>query len=180
MDQYNKISEGLSKIQSDVTKDLISVGYIVGIIIGVIGFVFLVTDIITLAKIRQIKNWAIIKNGATIIDSYMENTSSSTTYSILVISETHSNLLYRTRASFAYKIDNKSYLSNKVSYYEPWESNPAIAKVETDKLKKGNKVDVRVNPKNPSEAYIYNKTYNKYMRIMFCILLILIGIYLSW
>lgn len=178
MDPYDKISSSINKIQSDVKTDLLSAGYVVGIIIGIVGFIMLISQLLTIYKIRQIKKWPIKKKAGTIIDSYMENSSSNTTYSILIVSQGYYKLIYRTRASFTYNINGKTYISNSISYYEPWESNPIIAKTENLKLKQGQFVDIKVNPKNPSEAYIYNKPYDNYAKILFSAILVLIGLYI--
>ena len=177
MEPYDKLSTSLGKLQSDVKTDLLSAGYFTGFIIGVIGLILLLIELNMINKIRQINTWPIIKNGGTIRDSYMENSSSNTNYSILVVSESYYSLIYRTRASFIYQINGKKNISNKISYYEPWESNPMIAKIENDTLKKGSTVNIRVNPKNVSEAYIYNKPYNRYVRLAIASILTLIGIY---
>lgn len=180
MDEYTKITSSISKIESDLTNDLLSAGYITGLIVGIIGFVILLIEINTYYKIHSINKWPIIKNGGTIRDSYMESSSGSTTYSIFVISKSFYNLSYRTRASFTYKINDKIYISNKISYYEPWETNPMYAKIETDLLKKDSKVDIRVNPHNPNEAYIYNKPYDIYITLLIGIILSLIGVYVIY
>ncbi|XWV25620.1 putative ORFan [Tupanvirus deep ocean] len=177
MDQYTKLSAGVSKLQSDLLKDILSFGFMVGVIIGIIGFALLLIELGTLYKIYTIDKWPVIKNGAIIRDSYMENTSGSTTYSIFVVSEAYYNLYYRTRASFVYKINGKTYVGNKISFNEPWEANPMIAKIESDVLVKGAKVDIRVNPYDPSEAYIYNKSYRNYGLLFVGLVLSFIGIY---
>ncbi|XWV26958.1 hypothetical protein QJ857_gp0091 [Tupanvirus soda lake] len=177
MDQYTKITEGVSKLQSDLLKDILSFGYIVGVIFGIIGFSLLLIELGTLYKIYTISNWPVIKNGAIIRDSYMENTSGSTTYSIFLVAEAYYKLYYRTRASFAYKINGKTYVGDKISFNEPWDSNPITAKIESDILVKGAIVDIRVNPYDPSEAYIYNKPYNGYGRLLIGLVLSLIGVY---
>ncbi len=180
MNEYTKITKGISKIQSDLLNDLLSFGYIAGIIIGVIGFVLLLIELGTIHKINSISKWPIIKNGGVIRDSYMENVSGYTTYSIILISNAYYRLFYRTRASFIYKINGKTYIGNNVSFNEPWDSNPMTAKVESDLLLKGSSVDIRVNPYDPSEAYIFNKPYKSYWLLISAIALSLIGVYIIY
>lgn len=178
MEPYNKLSESLGKIQSDLTKDLLSAGYLTGIIIMIIGLIFLVSELVTVIKIMRIGQWPTIKDGGTILDSYLETTQYSTNYSILVVSENYSSTLYRTRAAFSYKLNGNSYVSNNISFYEPWQSNPVIAKLENDKFKPGTTVDIKVNPRNNSEAYVTNYAYDKYSRIAIFLAITLIGLYI--
>ena len=177
MNQYDKIYTSINKIQSDLYKDIISVGILVGIIVGLIGLVILINEIYIINKIRQINSWPIIHNGGTIIDSQIETTSSNTTYSILLMSRSYTNSLYRIRTSFTYKINDKTLISNRSSYYEPWQSNPIISRVQYDHLKKGSIVDIRINPHNVTEAYIYNKMYDQYYRLVIAIIMIAISAY---
>jgi hypothetical protein len=177
MDPYAKLTSSLSKIQSDFTTDLLSAGYVLGIIIGIIGLALLISGLATIIKIYRINKWPVTKNAATVRDSFMETSSSNVSYSILIVSQSHSNTMYRTRGSFTYQVNNQTYISNKISYYEPWQSNPIIPKIENGLLKKGELIDLRINPKNPTEAYIFNNPYDKPTRIFISILLILLGSY---
>ena len=177
MDQYQDISGKITKLQSDLTKDLLAFGYVVGIILAIIGLTMLMIEISTIRKINQIKRWPILRRAGTIRDSYMETITGATTYSIVIVSEAYYNLNYRTSASFTYRINGKTYISNKISYYEPWQNNPIIAKVENDILTKGSTVDIRVNPNDPSEAYIFNKPYDSYFKLILAIILSVIGLY---
>lgn len=177
MDPYNKITSSINKLQSDLTNDLLSAGYVTGILLGIVGFVLLIIEISMFYKIHKINNWPIIRDGGTIRDSYMESTSGTTSYSIFVVSESYTNLYYRTRASFLYTINGKLYINNKISYYEPWESDPTIAKIENDTLSKGTKIDIRINPLDNSEAYIFNKSYSVGIRFYIAIILSIVGVY---
>lgn len=180
MEEYNKISQELGQLRSNLSRDILSAGHTIGIILGIIGFVLLFNELHILYKINTINNWPIIKNGGIISDSYLQNSSGNTSYSIFFISKSYINLFYRTRASFIYKLRGKIYTSNKISFFEPWESNPIIAKVESDALTRGTKVDIRINPYDASEAYIYNKPYNSYTRLGIAIFLSIIGIYVIY
>lgn len=171
------ITESVSKLKTDLKNDLLSAGYITGIILGIIGFVLLILEVGTFYKIHEISKWPITKNGGIINDSYMETSSGSTTYSIVLISQSRGSLSYRTRASFNYVVNGKTYTSNKISYYEPWNSNPIEAKVQNDDLTKGNLVNVRINPGDPTEAYIYNFSYTLGMRFIISLILSVVGIY---
>lgn len=177
MERTGDVKKNISKLKTDLTKDLLSAGYIIGLIAGIIGFIILINELHTIYKINRIKSWPITKQGGTIRDSYMESASTSTNYSIFVISRSQSHITYRTRASFEYTVNGRTYVSDKVSYYEAWNTNPVVAKVQTDLLARGNKVDIRINPKNPAEAYIYNESFDSYGRLLFGIILTIIGIY---
>lgn len=177
MDEYTKISNSFSKLKDDLTGDLLSAGYLTGIILGIIGFVILIKEVGTFYKINQISKWPIVEKGALVIDSYMENISSSRTYSILVMSQTDYSINYRNRVSFIYKVKSQFYIGSQLSYNEPWDPNPVHSRLENTTYKKGSKVDVRINPNNPSEAYILNKPYVNYLPAVIGLLLSIIGIY---
>lgn len=179
METYHKITTSLNKFKDGLTATLISAGYIVGIIIGIIGLVLIILESYTFYKVNEINGWPIIKNGGTVIDSFMQAPMppNSTSFSIFVITYTTNGTAYRTRVAFNYKVNGKNYTSYKYSFYEPWSGNPMIAKAENDIYQKGVKVDIRVNPYNPAEAYISNKPYTTYSKLAIGIIFFLIGIY---
>lgn len=178
MENYTKVTHGLSKLQSDIINDLISIGYLAGLIIGIFGFVLFLIELGVIYKIRSIDRWPVYPKSAVIYDSYMQNTYNTTTYSIVVMSTALNNVYYRTRASFIYKVNGQTYIGNRMSYNEPWESNPIIAKSENDLLSRGAKVDIMINPNDPQEAYIYNKPYDSHWKLLVGFILTLIGIYI--
>ena len=177
---YDKLSKSVDQFKDEITNTLLSAGYISGIILGIIGFTILLIQYGYYHKIRQINQWPVLTKGGTIKDSYMEISSGSTGYSIFVMSTSSYYLYYRTRVSFSYEINGKKYTSKQLSYYEPWSNNPMYAKLETDYYVPGRKVDIRVNPQNPSEAYIINQPYHQYAQLLIGIILTLIGVYVIY
>ena len=179
-EEVKKIGTTYNKIFRDISADLASAGYFVGIIVGIIGLVMIIIELYIFYKINKIDKWLKLKDAGIVIDSFLERTTRSVSYSLLFASQSFSYLYYRTRISFNYKIDGIIYTSNKFSYYEPWDSNPTIAEIENDIYKIGTVVDIIINPKNIREAYIVNKKYRNYTKLIIGMALLLIGIYSLW
>lgn len=177
MNEYEEINQDVKNVKTNLTKTIISAGLLIIIIIGTIGIILIIIELYKINKINLIKKWPIIKDGGTVIDYSLETARSSYSYSVILYSSSYDVVVYRNRIAFSYKIDGQEYISHKISYYEPWFSNPIQAKIENKVLEKGNKVDIRVNPRNPHEAYVYNKPYNSYSRLIVGIVFIIIGIY---
>lgn len=180
MDELSKIISSLNKTIHEIITALLSAGYIAGIILGIIGLILVIKEFSTFYKIHTIERWPILKQAGTIRNSYVEHTTNNHNYSLLFVSETYYNLYYRNRVSFSYQIAGKNYLSMNASYYEPWDENPMVARIEYDVFKLGSKVDIRVNPDDPSEAYILNKPYNSYTSLVVGSILAIIGIYVLY
>lgn len=176
--EYEKAIKGLEKIKKDISEDLKSLGFFIGIIILIIGFIFLTIELYMIYKIHVINSWPIIPNAGVIVDSYMETSSISSAYNIVVASSTQYVPYYRTGAAFVYRVGNNTYFADKVSYYEPWESNAIISRIENDLFQPGRSVNLRINPRDPSEAYILNKPYDRYYRFAFSLGLFLVGLYI--
>lgn len=180
MDSYSRVSSGLTKLQHDIINDLISVSYVTGLILGIVGFVILLIEIGTMIKIRSIERWPVKKGGAIIYDSITETKTDANTFSLLVVSTSATTTSYRTRASFIYRVDDLFYLSTKLSYIEPWSNNPVISKSENDLIKPGTVVDVRINPNNPKEAFVYNHSYHPHWKLLIGAAFTLLGVYLIY
>lgn len=180
MDTINQFGKQFSKTLSNVSNAFVTAGYITGIIIAIVGLILLIGEFLRAIKIARINHWPVIKNGGVIKDSYMETSSGYTTYSIFFISSSYFEPYYRTRASFVYQINGQTYIGNKISYYEPWQTNPMYSKLEADLYKPGQSVDIRVNPKNPTEAYIINKFSLNYYNLFIGMLLTVIGLYVVY
>lgn len=177
MEEIEKITQSISGFKTGLYKALSSAGYLIGIILGIIGLVIIIIELDTFYSVQQIESWPIIKDGGTIIESYFENTTDYYGYSIFVVSQTFYGQYYRNRLAFSYEIDGKKYIGTQYSYYEPWHRNPMVAKIQNKNFKPGTKVDIRINPNNPGEAYIANKPYNNYVKLTAGIILAVIGIY---
>lgn len=177
MEELSTVQRTLGKIRSDLSTDLITAGYSFAIILGIVGVVLSILEIHIFYKIRSIHSWPVLKGYGTILGTEIEATSTSNSYSIFVVSRTTTSLLYRNRVAFSYVIGNTRYVSNRASYYEPWENNPMISKLENDLFKVGSKVDIMINPKKPAEAYLLNKKYHSYSLLAVGLLLVLISIY---
>lgn len=176
--EYQKASQALVKLKSDIGDNLKSLGFFIGIIILIVGFILLCTELYTIYKIHAINSWPIIPDAGTIVDSYMENSSMSTSYNVIVTSSTQYTPFYRTTAAFIYRVADNFYLGERSSFNEPWQANAVVSKIENNLLQTGRKVSLRINPKNPSEAYIFNKPYDRYYRFAFALFLFLIGLYI--
>ena len=177
MESTTKITTSLGKIKTDIKDILLSAGFNTGIALWILGIILVAIEIYFFHRIDSVTSWPVTQNGGTITDSYMEETTNSKTYSTLVVSRTYYDLAYRTRVSFSYTVNGKLYNSTKLSYYEPWNDNPIEAKDELDFYQKGTKVNIRINPKNPAEAYILNRPYDNYNTLIVGTILILIGLY---
>lgn len=177
MDEYKNLTKGIHKLKSDIMNDLSSLGYLVGIIIGIIGLIFLIKELLIIIKVSQIKKWPIVKNAGIVLNSYIEQITNRTTYSIFILTKEYPQNQYRNRIIFAYKINNNWYIGKQVSFFEPWCTNPAESQLENKLFKIGTKLDIRINPNNPAEAYILNKEYTDYFELTVGIVLSVIGIY---
>ena len=180
MDEVSNISKEVKSFWENLGKAFLSAGFIIGMILSILGLVIIIHEFVTSYKIYSINRWPIIPLGGTIIDSYMENASQSITYSIFFISSTNYQISYRTRTSFHYEVNGKKYISTKLSYFEPWNHNPIVARIEFDKYQPGNKGDIIVNPNDPSEAFILNKPYTNYTYVGLGLLLSFIGLYIIY
>lgn len=180
MDTISQFGQRFNKTLSDVGKAFVSAGYITGFIIAIIGIILLIGEFIKAVKMARINNWPVITNGGVIKDSYMETSSGNISYSIFFISSSYYEPYYRTRVSFVYQVNGQAYMSNKLSYYEPWQSNPMLSKVESDIYQPGKRVDIRINPKNPTEAYIMNKFYLNYYNLIVGLVFAIMGIYIVY
>lgn len=176
--QYTKTMHGIEKLKQDIGNDLLSLGFFIGLIILIIGFVMLLLELYMVYKIYSINNWPITQNGGIVVNSYMENSTISSKYNIVLASSTQYIPYYRTSAAFIYKVKDNYYIGTKSSYYEAWNINAIIAKMENDTLQPGKKINIRINPNNPSEAYIYNKPYDRYYYLAFALGLFLIGLFI--
>lgn len=180
MDNITGISKDVKSFSNKLSDALLSAGRVIGLILAIIGFAIIIYQLSIFYKIRRINSWPILPQAGTVTDRFMENTNNNVTYSALVASSTFYELYYRTRVSFEYELGGKKYNSIKLSYYEPWNNNPIIAKDEMDTYKIGDKVDIRVNPKNYNEAYILNKPYESYTSLILGIILAAIGVYIFY
>ncbi len=178
MEQYTQFTESVNDFHKKSLDLLLSAGYLVGLFFLVTGFYIFITEANRFYKISQINSWPITKNAGQITNSHMETTISSSSYNSFFYKSTTYDLLYRTRVAFNYTVDGTEHHSDKLSYYEPWDSNPMSAKEENSFLKPGTIVNIIVNPKNSAEAYITNKHYNNYVRIIYGFLLFSIGLFI--
>lgn len=180
MEDVQKINESFIKIRDEILKQLLSAGYVTGIIFIVIGLVLMMTEVLVFYKINVIDDWKVYRNAGKVIETYIETKSEIDGYGGFVLSNYSKILLYRTRIAFSYTINDIDYISYKYSYYEPWHNNPTITEFEQDSLKIGTVVDIIVNPDYPSEAYLTNKRYTHYDPIAIDIAIILIGAYIVY
>lgn len=180
MEQLTEYTKGISKVWTDIGKTLISAGFITGIILGIVGLVILIFIAVKYYNEHRISTWPIYHNIATISDSYMETATGSVTYSMFITSTSIYELYYRTRVSFVYEIGGKKYVGHQLSYFEPWNTNPMYAKNEIKQYKPGTKVNIRINPNNPAEAYIDNKPYANYKLLAIGLFLCIISLYVVY
>jgi hypothetical protein len=174
-DFYSKTIEGVDVLQKQTKSLASSIGGIVVIFLGILGLVYMITELYTLWKIHEISKWPIIHEGGQIINVVAETSTETSNYSLILLGKSQTEYFYRTRASFIYMVGNTHYISNRITYDESWSNNPAIPDLERTILKPGARVDIRVNPKNPQEAYIFNKPYQSYGTLIISIVLTVIG-----
>jgi len=177
MEDVQKINESLKRIKDEILKVLLSAGYVTGVVLIIIGFVMMITEISIFYKINAIDNWTRHKGVGKIIATHIETKSEIDGYGGFILSNYTRILLYRTRIAFTYTVNDIEYISYKYSYFEPWHDNPTIAEFENNILQKGVNVDVIINPDDPSEAYITNKKYTHLDPIAIDIAIILAGMY---
>ncbi len=180
MDKITEFNKSFNKFKTNLGNVFIGAGFIVGLIMTTIGLTLLIYQLYIYFKVNKINHWPVLKNIGTVENSYMETMTNSTSYSGVLASTAYFTTYYRTRVSFQYTTNDRVYFSHKSSYFEPWTTNPIDAKDETDKYKPGVKVDVRVNPNNPAEAYIENKEYAEYIKTGIGIGLFVIGLYIIY
>ena len=180
MENITGISKDVKSFSSKLGEVFVSAGRVIGIILMILGLIIVAYQLYMFYKIYQINRWPVIKDGGTVVDSYMETSNNNVTYGILVASSTFYELFYRTRVSFDYEIDGKKYHNVKLSFYEPWNNNPMIAKNESDNYQPGKTVDIIVNPKKYAEAYIINKPYHTYAILAIGVVFILLGVYIFY
>ena len=180
MENITGISKDVKSFSRKLAEAFVSAGRVIGIIFIILGLIIVVYQLYMFYRIFEISRWPIIKGGGKIIDSYMESSNNNVTYSVLVASSTFYELFYRTRVSFEYEIDGQKYNSIKLSYYEPWNNNPMLAKNELDQYRPGETVDIIVNPKNYATAYIINKPYRTYQILAIGVIFIILGAYIFY
>lgn len=174
-DQIRNFSHKFSNFQYDI----LSTKIVIGIILIIIGLVILIIELHKIYKIREINNWPKLETG-TIVDNYLESSSQAIFFSIIFAANTRNIVNYRNRVAFTYEVAGIKYLGYKNSYFESWDTNPMLAKLEDNLYKPNQKVSVYVNPKNPMEAYLTNKAYNNYTVLAFSIAIFLIGSYILY
>lgn len=180
MDEVKRINASIIRIKDEMLKVLLSAGYVTGILLMIVGFVMLLTQVGMFYKIKVIDGWKVHKGIGEIIETYIENKSESDGYGGLFLSNYSRVFLYRTRIAFKYTINGNEYVSYKYSYHEPWYDNPTIPQYESHTLKAGTKVDVMINPRDPDEAYIANKSYTQFDPIAIDISILLAGAYIVY
>lgn len=178
MEELKKVGDNLRDIKSNFWSLIASAGYITGIILAIIGCVYIFTEIHQIWKVNRIGHWPVIKNAGVILSSNLEDKSGLTNYSAVVISNTVEKNYFRARVAFSYTYNGKTYNSVRVSYLEPWTQNSMVAKLENSFYTVGKVVDVLVNPNDPSEAYLINKPYVDYDNLLIGIILAVIGFYI--
>jgi len=176
----NKISHEVSRIWREIKKTLASTEYLLGILLIIIGLVIIGIGLYHLAKIRLIEKWPIYRKAATILNSRLETRTVYTNYSVFFFSEGKYSLQYRVNVIFTYNWNKKVYIGTKLSYNIPWTSNLILATLEKNYYQKGKKVDLRINPKNPSEAYLTNKKSNIDWFLLIGFLILILGLYIAY
>ena len=160
MSELEKLTASVKKVKNGAIQLLLSAGYVTGVVLLVIGLTLMIIEMGEFYKVYTIKKWPIIKGAGTIVDSYLESKNESGSYINIILANYTPVTFYRPRFSFTYRINDADYISYQYSYHEPWEVNPMVPKYDINYFKKGNNVDIIVNPNNPAEAYMVNKPYN--------------------
>ncbi|AYV85242.1 MAG: putative ORFan [Satyrvirus sp.] len=174
----NIVQTEYSKVKKDVHKILTSMEYFIGIILIIIGIIFAFNEVKKFYKIYEINKWPILKNAGTIYLVRPERKSVRNGKNLIFLNYSDTVYYHRIRVAFVYEINNQKYISFNLAYYEPWYENSLMTTLEEMYYQIGNKVNIRVNPSNFSEAYILNKPYKQYQTIIASIILIIFGIIL--
>lgn len=177
MDKITELQQNITSFGQKITDVFISAGYITGLFLGIAGLVLVIIESAKFYKIGQISNWSVKEKSATIVDSYFETYNATDNMNFVLYNGSNTYNYYRTRLLFKYVIGSKDYLGTRYSYYEPWSDNPIVAKSIGDSFKIGSKVNLYVNPSDPSEAYIANHPYDNFNRLIIGFVLLIIGIY---
>lgn len=166
------VTNDLDNVKNKLKEALLSAGQLTGIIIVCTCIVVLVMELIKMKKIDSINQWPKQQVTGTIIGSHMETYTRPSSYSLIVFSSTYYTMFYRTRIAFEYTYKGHKYTSYRCTFNESWTTNPAEAKSYIEKYKVGDKVNVIINPDNPEEAYLFNKSYDSYSYLVLPIIII--------
>lgn len=176
MDPYNKAISGIKEVQGSVQHAVSSLGVYIIIVLGTIGLIILLVELYSIYKIYQIEKWPIKNEGAAIVNTVIENSTVSNNISLIIASQSYDTKYYRARTSFTYEVDGQIYLSNRLTYNEGWDENPSFVELQKNLLRPGARVDVRINPNDPSEAYLFNFPYTSFNSLSSGLVLSIIGV----
>jgi hypothetical protein len=154
---------------------LLSIAYIIGIFFILSGIVMLAYEVYDYYNISKVSTWPVFKKGAVITISTVETAGYGYHLNLPFLSDVSAYDLYRTRVAFDYTVNGVKYRSSKLSYYEPWSTDIIFVTIEDEYYQPGTIVDVIVNPDDPSEAYLINKSYGGYVYLLLAIVLLVVG-----
>lgn len=162
-------------------KQYLTIPNIIGLILGIIGLVWLIHGIWKNIKINNISKWP--KTKATVLSALAEpaNAAAGSRYiepQNLVINK-NDNAQYIPRVTYQYRVAGQDHISSNVVYSGQNSYNAVDTKTILGGMSPNSIIDVYYNPNSPSEAYIYNgKT--TYTPIIMGLILALLAGYIFW
>lgn len=163
-------------------KQYLTIPNIIGIILGIIGLIWLIHGLWRNMKINNISKWP--KANATVLSSLAEpaNSQAGSRYispQDIVVSKDNNNAQYIPRVTYQYRVNGKDYISSNVVYSGQSSYNAFDTKTILADMSPNSVIQIYYNPSNPSEAYIYNgKT--SYTSIIMGVILLLLAAYIFW
>lgn len=155
--------------------DLFTINNIVALILGIIGLVWLINGIRQYQKITQVNNWP--KTNATVQNAVLVNSANQAIDPRNVPANAIDK--YTPQVTYAYRVNNTNYQSDKIFYNTPKNFDATQARTLFGQIYPGSVVQIRYNPQNPSEAYIYPGSADIWP-IIIGLLLLLLALYLGF
>jgi hypothetical protein len=162
-------------------KDYMTVNNIVALILGIIGLIWLIHGLWRNWKINKIRSWP--QTNAVVINSVAEpaNSNAGNTYvdPRHIVPTTDNKALYIPRVVYRYRIGNKDYQSNRVVYSGAKSYGSLDIQTLLGQVYPGAMIPIYYNPRNHTEAYIYNGT-TSWTHVVIGLVLLLIAGYLGY
>lgn len=158
----------------------LTVHNIVVLILGIVGLVWLASNLYRNMKINSIRGWP--KTNATIINALVEPVNNIPGTAFLKPSEvgvTNNSNKYIPAVAYRYNVNGNEYMSRNVVFAGEESYTAVVIKTMLGTLYPGAVTPIYYNPSNPAESYIYNGI-NNYTGTFIGIGLLLIALYLGF
>lgn len=157
----------------------VSVKNIIAIIIFIIGLVWLIWAAVYNARVSKISKWPRVE--AKIVSSYIEaqsgddNTTLIDPYTVSQLNLNPTRAIYTPYLVYQYSVNGFMYQSSNIFYGGKKKYNGFDIQLFMKMFSPGTIINVYYNPKNFSEAYIYDGT-KSYVGIVWGVIFIIIAI----